>query len=84
MAPCMLRTTYQRGAGEGSRGWKAARRRTMRRKYSAHRWRVHSVFGEARYCMVRSHAAEQAASVRRWTLHLLQLGDNWTYSASGC
>jgi hypothetical protein len=29
MAPCMLRTTYQRGAGEGSSGLKAARRRTM-------------------------------------------------------
>jgi len=27
--PCMLRTTYQRGAVEGSSGLKAARRRTM-------------------------------------------------------
>jgi hypothetical protein len=29
MVPCMLRTTYQRGAGVGSRGLKATRRRTM-------------------------------------------------------
>ena len=29
MVPCMLRTTYQRGADEGSSGLKEARRRTM-------------------------------------------------------
>ena len=49
--PCMVRTTYQRGAGVDSSGLKAARRRTIRGKYSALGSHVHPVFGDARYCM---------------------------------
>jgi hypothetical protein len=51
MVPCMLRTTYQRGAGVESSGLKTVRRRTICRKYSARRSCVHPVGREARYCM---------------------------------
>jgi hypothetical protein len=51
--PCMERTTYQRGAGVGSSGLKAARRRTMFRKYSVRRSGVHPVKGKTDYCMRR-------------------------------
>ena len=53
MEPCMVRTTYQRGAGVGASGLKAARRRTILGKYRARGLHVHPVFGEARHCMER-------------------------------
>jgi hypothetical protein len=55
MVPCMLRTTYQRGADVGSSGLKAARRGLMFRKYSARRSRVHPVFGDAEHWMEEFH-----------------------------
>jgi hypothetical protein len=51
MLPCMLRTTYHRGAGVGSSGLKAARRGLIFRKYSACRSGVHPVLSGAKYCM---------------------------------
>ena len=59
----MLRTTYQRGADEGSSGLKAARRRTMHRKYSARRSRVHPVFSEAQYCMTGTQQAREDVGI---------------------
>lgn len=49
--PCMLRTTYQRGEAEDSSGLKAARRRTMHRKYSVHGSHVHPVPDQVQHCM---------------------------------
>jgi hypothetical protein len=51
MEPCMVRTTYQRGADTMLSGLKAVRRRTILGKYSARRLRVHPVLEWARYCM---------------------------------
>jgi hypothetical protein len=69
MDPCMLRTTYQRGAGVASSDLKGARRRTMWPKYSVRRSGVHPVRGRARTCMELSHRLSRGPQIWRGLSH---------------